>query len=518
MLWDTLSVHSTYVSRHFPLLALLALTSGLIHGAETVTVQVTDSTVTEGPVGDAGMVLIRRATATTSPLTVYLTTSGSATKGVDYGEAPASVVIPANATSVSVPIHAVDDVLAEVSETVVVTIATNAAYTVGSPSSGTVNLRDDEPMEISLSASDSSAAEPGTNTGVFTITRKGSASEAVYVPVTYDGTALPGFDYQVATSVAYIAPFSSSRTITITALNDMLAEPDETVRATIAPSSTYRIAGSNTATVTIADDEAPIMNVVASDGTASETGGNTGGYRIERLGSKSATIPVAYTMGGSASSGTDYTALSGSASVASGQSSVVVVMTPIDDTAVEGVETVIMTLATGTGYTLGASTSATVTLTENEQAVSITASDRAGFEPGTDTGQITITRASTSLGSALPVAYTISGSASSGLDFTALSGSVTIAANATSATVSISPVDDALVEGMETVALTLTPNAAFGIIGPNAATIEIGDNETAVSAVTVSVTSAMPEGQAGTASVNLSRTSPYTAALRLYRD
>ena len=54
------------------------------------------------------------------------------------------------------------------------------------------------------------------------------------------------------------------------------------------------------------------------------------------------------------------------------------------------------------------------------------------------------------------VAYSVTGSATSGTDFTALSGSVTIPVGDTSATVPVSILEDALIEGTETIVVTLT--------------------------------------------------------------
>ena len=54
------------------------------------------------------------------------------------------------------------------------------------------------------------------------------------------------------------------------------------------------------------------------------------------------------------------------------------------------------------------------------------------------------------------VGYSVAGTATAGTDYTALSGTVTISANTTSATISVPVIDDSLVEGDETVIVTLT--------------------------------------------------------------
>jgi hypothetical protein len=77
----------------------------------------------------------------------------------------------------------------------------------------------------------------------------------------------------------------------------------------------------------------------------------------------------------------------------------------------------------------------------------------------------------------LTVNYTMGGSATNGADYTAVSGSVTIAIGSSSSTVTITPIDDSQYEGNQTAILTLTANAAYGVGSPASATVTITDNE-----------------------------------------
>jgi hypothetical protein len=483
-------------------LGLVAWTGGM--AAETVSIQVNDRTATEGINADIAVVTVSRSVATAASLTVQLNTSGTATKGVDYGEVPTSVIIPANATSTLMHLHPIDDAIAEVSETVVIGIAANAAYAIGSPNSATIDLRDDEPAEISISATDGAAGEQSANTGTFTVTRKGKAEQVLYIPVMWVGTALPGLDYQAAPVLVYLSSFAATGTITITPIDDAVAESDETVIATLQPGTGYRVGGSGTATVTIGDNEQPVVTVVASDASGAETGGNTGTFRFERTGNKATAITVGYSTAGTASAGSDFTALSGSVVVAANAASALVTVAPIDDALKEGTETVQVTVAPGTGYVVGSTSTALVSLAEDEQTVSIVATDRVGFEPGTNTGLFTVTRASTNLSASLTVTYSIGGTATSGSDYTALTGSVIIPAAAATASITVTPLDDATAESMETVIATVTAQSAYAIAGPSSATVEIGDNESTLPTITASGTQSVTES--GTCSLSLSRT------------
>ncbi|MFL6255973.1 MAG: Ig-like domain-containing protein, partial [Pyrinomonadaceae bacterium] len=121
---------------------------GVTVSLPTVTITATDASASEqGP--DAGTFTITRAGAsglTNSPLTVYFTAGGTATGGgTDYASIGTSVTIPVGATSQTVTITPVDDAVVENGgETVVLTLTANAAYTVGTPSSATVNIADND--------------------------------------------------------------------------------------------------------------------------------------------------------------------------------------------------------------------------------------------------------------------------------------------------------------------------------------------------------------------------------------
>ena len=62
-------------------------------------------------------------------------------------------------------------------------------------------------------------------------------------------------------------------------------------------------------------------------------------------------------------------------------------------------------------------------------------------------------------------------------DHANIAGSVTIPAGAASVDITVTPVDDALVEGAETVVRTVNPNANYVVGNPNSATVTIADNE-----------------------------------------
>lgn len=86
-----------------------------------------------------GRFTLTASPAPTSPITVNLTRSGTATNGLDYQSLPATVTIGTSGTAI-INVTVTDDALVEAVETVIVDVATGSGYTLGTPSSATVTI------------------------------------------------------------------------------------------------------------------------------------------------------------------------------------------------------------------------------------------------------------------------------------------------------------------------------------------------------------------------------------------
>jgi hypothetical protein len=122
--------------------------------------------------------------------------------------------------------------------------------------------------------------------------------------------------------------------------------------------------------VNVADDEPvvppePVVTIEATDAVAAEPA-NTGTFTVTRTGSTSASLDVFYTVTGTATNGSDYTALAGSVTIPAGQSTATITVGPIDDPDVEVDETVILTLVDAATYAVGSANAATVTIADND--------------------------------------------------------------------------------------------------------------------------------------------------------
>jgi hypothetical protein len=111
----------------------------------------------------------------------------------------------------------------------------------------------------------------------------------------------------------------------------------------------------------------PTVTMAATDATAAENPLNTGTITVSRTGSTAASLTVYYSGGGTATLNVDRKGLPGSLVIPAGASSAAITITPIDDTLVEGNETVVLTLKADAAYTIGSPASATVTILSDEQ-------------------------------------------------------------------------------------------------------------------------------------------------------
>lgn len=92
-------------------------------------------------------------------------------------------------------------------------------------------------------------------------------------------------------------------------------------------------------------------------------------------------------------------------------------------------------------------------------------------------GQFTLTRTGNTA-SALTVNYSLAGTATNGTDYAFLNGGVTFGAGSSIATISVSPIDDFIVEASETVTVSLASSSTYMLGATTSANILIADNDT----------------------------------------
>ena len=449
-----------------------------------------------GPLNGSFTVSLTEVAATDT--TVSYTVSGTATAGDDYTALSGSVVILAGETSAVIDVTVLDDLLVEGAESVIVTLtgATgDGNIALGTTTEATITISDNDPVvqnEVTIAAS-ADGAEAGPLNGSFTVSLTEVAATDTTVSYTVAGTATPDDDYTALSGSVVILAGETSAVIDVTVLDDLLVEGAESVIVTLTGATgdgNIALGTTIEATITISDNDPVVQNevTIAASADGAEAGPLNGSFTVSLTEVAATDTTVSYSVAGTATAGDDYTALSGSVVILAGETSAVIDVTVLDDLLVEGAESVIVTLtgATGDGnIALGTTIEATITISDNDPVVQnevTIAASADGAEAGPLNGSFTVSLTEVAA-TDTTVSYTVAGTATAGDDYTALSGSVVILAGETSAVIDVTVLDDLLVEGAESVIVTLTGATGDGNIALGTtidATITISDNDPVV--------------------------------------
>jgi N-acetylneuraminic acid mutarotase len=465
-----------------------------------VSIAATDNRAGEG--GNPGVFRISRTGSTADPLAVSFRAGGGAFEGVDYPKVNSPITIPAGQSFVDVPIVPIDDAFAEQTETITWVINPSDAYTTASPTNAaTIKVSDndatpDTPV-VTIRVVDGVASEPGTGegAGLFEFRRTGSTASALTLDVIFGGRAKAGVDYVASPSGSVVIPAGQlTAQYTIAVIDDYLVEGNETVTWQIRQSANWIApTGSDIATFRIIDDDpanppTPTVSVSpATPITYENVPASPGRFQLIRDGWLGTALTINFTIGGTATSGSDYQSISPlSATIPVGATVVDIPVVPIDDSIDEpDQESVVLTISPSGAYNVGSPSSATVQIWDDDEpavvlpVVAIEAIDNAASEGG-DTGTFRFSRTG-STAAALTLNLTIGGKATKDVDYAdsaSVVSTITIPAGQSSRDVTITPINDSTYEGTESVTWVIDPSSNYTVQnGFNSATIQIADND-----------------------------------------
>src|SRR4029453_8591558 len=162
----------------------------------------------------------------------------------------------------------------------------------------------------------------------------------------------------------------------------------------------------------------------------------------------------------------DYTAVSKTLTFAEHEAFQDVEIPIRDDSLPEGNETVVLSLSNpSAGATLGVTKTAVLTFLDDEQTLQFSAPVYVVNESA-GTVTVTVTRSGPTVGIVTVDYATAAGTATSGVDYTDVSGTLTFAAGIASRTFTVPIVNDTLFEGAESIALVLRHPGGVAQLGP----------------------------------------------------
>ena len=335
------------------------------------TLEIRGGEATEGNAGTTRLTFtVAKSGATDQVVTVAYADAGTAgtgtaTAGTDYtAVAKGTLTFAPNETSKTVTVMVRGDVVSEPDETIVIALSnpSNATFPGGETTvMDTGTIIDDDASRISIATG---AAEPVVEGKplIFTVSLDPPIDDQqVTVEVDTGGTATAGTDYMGVPETLTFAAGEAAKTITVEVVDDADYELDETVEVELRnprPSGDVVIEpGEAMAMVTIEDNDAPpalsISGMSVAEGNAGTTSKLT--FRVTKSGGTSMAATVAYEDAetGTATSGTDYTAVTaGTLTFAPKETSKTITVVVKGDDESEGNETVVIALSSPSNATI----------------------------------------------------------------------------------------------------------------------------------------------------------------------
>ena len=334
------------------------------------------------PSGGTGTVMIEVASGDTNiagvaPATLMFTAS-------NWSE-PQTVTVTAVADGID---NEMDRRTAAITHTVT---ATGTDYEDASASAVTVTVNDDDgPSTLSINSPSVTEVNSGaTATLTFTVQllpQSGNTVTVAYVDAR-SGTAISGTDYTaLAGGTLTFAPGETSKSVAVTVSGDDIDESDETVVVRLSSPSNATLTGGATTldgTGTINDnDPTPTVSVadaaaVTEGKVASPNPANDMTFTVTLSAVSGLEVTVPYTLGGTATAGTDYTEPDPrSVMIAAGQTQANIEIPVAGDEVDEENETITVTLGTPTNATVSTAEgagAASGTITDDDtRGVSVT--------------------------------------------------------------------------------------------------------------------------------------------------
>jgi hypothetical protein len=344
--------------------------------------------------------------------------------------------------------------------------------TLGNPSAAVVNVADnDTPATVTIAVAPASASEAG---GVltYTITRTGG-NQTVALPVNITPPASSGRYSTTCASPVNIAASTATATCTVTGIDNAVTDGSVSAAVTVIAGANYTVGSPATATGTITDDDGPpSVSVAVAPATASENGGVLT-YTFTR-GGNAGQIAAALTgvnITAPAAAARYSTTCASPISFAAASTTVTCTYTGIDNAVVDGSVNIAVTVASGTGYTVGSPATATGTLTDDEVGVSVAAAASNITEGGLATFALSCTGTGT-----FSIPYTVNTIASDGAPTPASPVSLTCG---TPVTISVQTAQNTTPADSRTLTLTLgaLPAGAGVVPGAGSATVSVADDD-----------------------------------------
>ena len=415
--------------------------------------------------GPAAQLRVSRIGGSAGTTAVHFATMDlSATGGADYATTNGVLTFRPGEVSKTLPIRIREDSLDETNETFRVVLSTPiGGAALGSNHTATVTITDNDIAGVlNFKAASYSVSETGRWMEVTVTRAGGSASNVTVNFTTLDSPTNPataGLDYVATNGTLSFGASQMSQKFQVFINDDPDPEGNETLLLQLSePTGRATLGGVSATRLNILDNEVTLQ--FSRWFYTNSEAGPSASITVERSGPVNVPVGIRFeTADGTATAGVDYKpVVITNLTLASGAASRGVTIPLINDGSVEEDETVLLQLSNPTGGALlGPRSTATLVITNNDfgGTISLSATNYTVTEAGRFAA-ITLSRAG-GLASNVTVRFTLEGgTATAGLDYTNVSGTVRFNANETTKTLQVPIINDTLDEPNETVFLSLS--------------------------------------------------------------
>lgn len=268
--------------------------------------------------------------------------------------------------------------------------------TLGNPSTAVVNVADnDTPAVVTVAVAPASATE-AAGVLTYTITRTGG-NQTVALPVNITPPAASGRYSTTCASPVNIAANQATATCTVTGIDNAVTDGNVNAAVTVIAGSNYTVGAPATATGSITDDDGPPSISVAVSGSPASENAGVLTYTFTRTGN-AGQIAAALTgvnITAPAAGARFSTTCASPISFAAASTTATCTYTGIDNAVLDGNVNVVVTVASGSGYTVGSPATATGVIADDEIGVSVAAASGLITEGGLATFTLSCTGSGT---------------------------------------------------------------------------------------------------------------------------
>jgi hypothetical protein len=322
-------------------------------------------------------VIVSRVGGSNGTITVnYTTSDGTATAGQDYTATSGTLTFNNGESGKLITIPLIGDAADESDETFNIALSNpTGGATLLNPSSAVATITDnDDPLQVSIKNFSDKEGNSGTKNFVFDVILSAASSFPVSVKWNTSSdsvTATAGVDYMAADGTLNFAPGEIFKQVTVLVNGDLITETNESFQILLYALVNTTVSDGHAVGVIVDDDNPGKLGFSLSAYNVNENVGSAI-VAVSRTEGTTGTVNVNYatTNDGTATTGIDFTAASGTLTFLDGETTKTFTVSVNDDQNAEQTEWINLVLSNPIGgATLGANNSI-INITDDDSAAS----------------------------------------------------------------------------------------------------------------------------------------------------